>query len=237
MFCAQCGTQLAAEVGTCGRCGFEARRSSAEQWSSTAVGSQVQRQVAETSRDAVTALRLLAMDPVGGLPAAYEALGPLRSRSVGIALCALFALAATLGLRTAAGRSFEGVMQLTNLGGNTALLKWIIVLLVPPAVLAGSAYALRRLVRSPQRPASEVFTAGAAVTPAALALLIGGLLGIGNLEIVLLLALLAFCYLVLILYSGLTTVGGVSPRLAAPSVPVLLVLTAWLTKVVAAALW
>lgn len=236
MFCAQCGTQLATEVGVCSQCGFQAPPSSAR-WSASTVGNEVQRQMAATSRDAATALRLLVSDPVGGLPAAHEALGSIRARSVGIALCAFFSLAAALGLRTAAGRSFGGILQLDSLGSNGALLKWLLLLLVPPAVLAGACYAIRRLLSSPQRDSSEVFIAGAALAPAAIALLLSGLLGIGNVEIVFLLFLLAFCYLVLILYSGLTAISGVSARVAAPAVPVLLVLTGWLTKVVAVALW
>lgn len=233
MFCAQCGTQLAAETNVCTSCGSGAREST----SAPALGSEIQRQLTASSKDAASALLLLGGNPVGGLPAAYSGLGALRARSAGIALCAFFSLTAAIGLRVAAGQWFGGMLQFTDFTSFGAFLKLALLLLIPPAAFAAALLGVRKVLGTQTEIAGDIFTAGASLAPAGVALLLGGLLGAGNLEVVSLLFLFAFCYLILMLYSGLTAIGGVSARAAAPAVPVITVLAFWLTKIVFAALF
>jgi hypothetical protein len=69
-----------------------------------------------------------------------------------------------------------------------------------------------------------------------LATLLGGLVGVGNAEVVLLMFFFAFVYLILVLYAGFTRVAGMSERAGAPAVPVALLLAGWVCKVVFASL-
>jgi len=231
MFCQQCGTEMALDALACTNCGVQSQRPS------PALGNEIKRQLASSSKDAASALRLLVNNPVAGLPTAYSTLGAARARSAGIALCVLFSLTAAIGLRAAAGHWLGGMLQFTDFSGVGAFLKMFLLLLVPPAAFASAAYGVRRILGLSPEIAIDVFTAGAALVPTGLALLLSGLLGGGNLEVVMLLLLFAFCYLILILYSGLTAVGGVSGRAAAPAVPAITILALWLTKIVFAALF
>jgi hypothetical protein len=62
--------------------------------------------------------------------------------------------------------------------------------------------------------------------------LAGGLLKTANFELILLLLAFALIYQVLMLYAGLTAVGELTPKAAAPAVPILLLLSAYVTKVI-----
>jgi hypothetical protein len=116
-------------------------------------------------------------------------------------------------------------------------LKTFVALLVLPAAFSAASLGLRKVLRATPPLASDVFTAGSALMPLALAILASGVLGLGNFEIVLFLLLVASTYLVLILYTGLTMAGGLSSRAGAPAVPVLIALAMWLSKIVFAALF
>ncbi|MDO8680546.1 MAG: hypothetical protein Q7R30_18675 [Acidobacteriota bacterium] len=76
----------------------------------------------------------------------------------------------------------------------------------------------------------------AALAPLSAATMLAGLIGVGNIEIVVLMFFFALAYLVLMLYAGLTSIGAMTERAGAPAVPAAILLSAWLCKVVFAAL-
>ena len=78
----------------------------------------------------------------------------------------------------------------------------------------------------------DCFIAGSCLLPVGFFALVSGLVGGLNGEVMVLLALFAVCYAILIMYSGLTQISAVSPRGAAFAVPVMIALSAWLSKVV-----
>jgi hypothetical protein len=86
------------------------------------------------------------------------------------------------------------------------------------------------------RLAGDVYTAGATLVPVGVFALGGSLLGAANVELALLLALFAWTYVVLILYAGCSRIARVTDASAAPAVPLMLVASGYLTKVVVAAL-
>lgn len=227
MFCQQCGTEILAVSEPCPKCGREAARVAA---------AELGKQVTAVSRDAAGAIKTLVVDPVAGLPSAYASLGPLRARSAGVTLCVAFALAATIGLTLGARQSLGGLMELSGASGFELFFKALLGFLVLPAALAAAGYGIRRVLGGKAPVAADIFTAGAALSPLGLTILVSGLLGLANFEVVLLLALISWSYLVLMLYTGLTSLGGLSGRAGAPAVPVLLVAAGWLSKVVFAAL-
>jgi hypothetical protein len=63
-------------------------------------------------------------------------------------------------------------------------------------------------------------------------ILIGGVIGISNMEILGLLMLFAWIYLLLMMFAGMTRVGALPEQLAAPMLPVVLFVTGWLSKVI-----
>jgi len=79
---------------------------------------------------------------------------------------------------------------------------------------------------------ADAFTIGAALTPLGIAMFLTSLLGVGNYELAMLLMLFASTYLVLILFAGLTKLGGLTEKAAAPAVPVIFVVSLYICKVV-----
>ena len=233
MYCAGCGSDLgAAAVMTCPKCG-----ASRDAGAGVDAG-EVGRRVVDSSRDALRAIRTLGVDPVGGLSGAFSELGDRRAAGAGVVLCVVYTFAAAVGFNLGV-RSWFGIWaNASGLAGAGVFVKAILGLAVAPVALAAAVLAVRMIAGSRDvGRAAELFVAGAALAPLGLASLLGGLLGPGNFQVGLVLFLGAFCYLVLILYSGLTGVARVSPRVAAPCVPVMILLTFWLTKVFLTALF
>ncbi len=230
MFCPHCGA--AAEDGgmTCGVCSKPLSNAAGP-----AVAAQIGEHIKASSRDAASALGALARDPVSGMVASWQALGPARARAAGIALGVGFALVATIGMTIGARRSFGGFFGIYG-GGAATFFKILLAMLVPPATMAAASFGVRRLLGAAQDFAADIFIAGAALAPLGLAILAAGLLGTLNFEVIALLFLFALSYLVLMLYRGLTAIGRISERAGPPAVPVLIALSVWLTKIVLAAL-
>ena len=84
--------------------------------------------------------------------------------------------------------------------------------------------------------AGDAFVAGSTLLPLALLLLIGWLLGAANVEVIGIASIFAFCYAILILHAGCTTVSAIPGTPAAIAVPAILILSAWVTKIILAAL-
>lgn len=231
MYCQDCGADLGEQAKVCPHCG----RDNAQ--GETTAAAEVGRKLKRSSLDALGALGDLLTNPVGGLAATYDRLGEARARLAGILLCGVFALAVALAVMLGARRWLGELAYATgNSPGIVSFVKLALGSLLAPAALATVAYSIRRLLGARRDVAVDIFTAGAALAPLSIAALAGGLLGAGNFEVTLLLLLVAEVYLVLILYAGLTTLGELSERAAAPSVPLMIVIAAWLAKVGLAAL-
>lgn len=237
MFCQSCGAQFDGDAAVaCIRCGYVTPGISS---SSPDVGEQIRTSL----RDAFDVLKKLAVDPVGGLGAAYAGLGEQRALRAGVTLCIAFALACAAGLVMGASQiqrlaygalgPFGGAV-----GGPRGLggfLTTAFQALTLPAAIAVVSLALRKMGSARPPVAADMFTAGAAVAPLGIAVLLSGIIGVANVELVLLLLFFALAYLVLMLYAGLTTVGTMSTRAAGPAVPATILLAGWLCKVIIAA--
>lgn len=190
-------------------------------------------QIGASGKDALGAITTLALNPVGGLAQAFEGLGAKRALGAGLVLCVAFSVVATIGASLGANRMF-GMMGLgmDSGPGFTFYLKTLLAFLVLPAAFIAVSLGLRKILGGKAPLAADVFTTGVALTPLAVATLLASLLGAANFEIATVLFLFAVSYLILILYAGLTRLGGVSERAAAPAVPVLLILAGWVCKVI-----
>lgn len=227
MFCMHCGVKIEESDTFCPECGKPQRASAPPK---TDIKEEIKKQVSASSRDAASALPILLTNPVGGLPEAYKDLGPSRAGATGIALCVLFAGLTSLGLSLGL-RSIADFIGAGSASGKD-FIKIFLVLLIPPFSLAGVSFFLRILLRAMGSFSADLFVAGASFTPLGVAVLAGGLLKTANFELILLLLAFALIYQVLMLYAGLTAVGELTPKAAAPAVPILLLLSAYVTKVI-----
>ena len=165
----------------------------------------------------LSAVPSLLLNPVGGLAPAYTALGPDRALGAGLALCVVFAIVSALGTAIGSGQAMM-MFGMMGVGANSfvVFLRALIGFLVLPAAMIGASLGARKMLSGSGLLAADVFTIGAALTPLGLALLLSSFLGLGNYELSMLLMLFAATYLVLMLFTGLTTLGGLTEKARHP---------------------
>lgn len=122
-------------------------------------------------------------------------------------------------------------------GPVSAYFKALVVATLPLLSIAAAIFTGRLLGRGKGRWEGDVFVAGLAILPFAIAMLAFFVLGAGNLELVLMLALIAQCYLVLTIFHGFKDLAGLSPALSAIAVPATLILSVYIVKVVITAVF
>jgi hypothetical protein len=222
MYCQTCGTQLAADAPSCIGCG-----ASAAPPDSRPAPTPFDLMLA-AGRDAVTVLKACARDPVGGLDSAAATLSPERRREVALVFGVFFDLAATLG-----SYKVRNVFGSSGLGTVAALL---ILGLVPVASLTGAVALTRKACHGSGSLGGDLLIATTSLLPVAFLTLLGALLGVANVEVLAVAGVFAACYVIYILYGGCRHMAAIPASAAAPAVPLLLLVTAWLTKIIYAAL-
>lgn len=233
MFCHSCGRQIPDTAQHCPDCG-------ARQVHGAALATELSGRAKAASQDALQVLKTLAGNPVGGLPPAFEGLGASRALGAGVVFAAVFCFLFALGATIASRRYLGWLDGFFQAGGNShfmLFLKYLLAALVPVASLVGGCALGRAVLRGTGGIAGDVFTAGAALLPSGLFLVLASLLGGGNVDIVVVLFVFAISTTILMLYSGYAGIARISPPGAALAVPVVLLVSAWLTKVVVAAMW
>ena len=114
-----------------------------------------------------------------------------------------------------------------------ALWKLIVVAFTPWLVIAASCTLARKLFGGEERHLEgDVFVAGVTLLPFSLLVLLTGALGYGNWEIVAVLFVFALCYSILLLYRGLSTVSNIRDMAAAFCVPLVIMGSGYLAKIV-----
>jgi len=238
-FCQHCGTRIG-EAAACPSCG---RVPTAPGARSSGAGDVLR----DSGGKALTGLRVLAADPIGGISRAYEELGEEGALRAAAVFAASFALVCAIALAIGFERLFGGMLggfaQLVRGGsGFGAFVRDLVVFLIFPIALAAGSHLLHRGFGGAARTnASRGFGADALVgtasaLPMGLAFLLVGLVGMANAEIGTILILLGFLYLVMMLFAGLTGLCGLSQRAAPLAILVLLLASGWLTKIVFVAL-
>ena len=235
MFCEFCGAEMTADQRVCGKCGRERgsyRPPAASAATPAAAGAAASGAVASRAlRDSWDAIRQLVVDPYGQAGPAFSRLSADRALYAGMVLCVIFAVAGALGMVasvTAVMSAF--VMFAGSYGASRAELffRGLLQMLALSAVMIGVSYLLRRGTGQKTGIGADVFLVGIALTPLGLAMLLAGLLG--SLQLALLLFMIAYTFMVLLLFAGLTAIGGLSSRLAFVGVPLLIIAGAWLTQ-------
>jgi len=229
MYCDRCGTLIPEESAACGKCGRPVRAGATAE-----AAAAIKEETGVALRDALAIAKVVLVDPVGALRPTFDRLGVRKASAAGLALCLLFAAAAAMGIRMVASSGmggFLGAMVFGVEGGVGGFLRIVLAVLAIPAALVAVSRGLFALLGRRSPFGAELFSTGAALTPLGFAVLAAGLLGGGNFEVVALVLFFGMVYLVLMLFSGLTELGGLTQKSAAPSLPLLLLTSAWLSKV------
>jgi hypothetical protein len=188
------------------------------------VAPQVTAKVKEASRDATKAFKTFATNPVGGLPVAFAELGPPRALGVGIVFAVFSILCIFMGVYVALP-SFSK----PDFGDS---LKFLFFGAVPFLSLFAASAATRKVFGGEGSLHGDGFIAGSSLLPFGFLVLISSLLGLANLEIAALLVVFALCYGILMLYTGVTRISLVKESRAAFAVPVMIIVSFWLTKII-----
>lgn len=258
MFCKSCGQELSNDARWCSSCGTAVTaRPAASQSTAYAVGAAVAPapdpnqtsagpslsrhigdEVKARSRDAWSGIKLFAKSPVGGLPQSYVMFEPERAMQVGIAFAVIYEVTFFIGMYMMASRAagIFGVGLRVSDASASLLFKLILIGLVPFASLVGAGALARKIFRGTGILAGDCFTAGASLIPFGIAVLVTAILGAANLEVIVVLFAFALSYNILMLYAGCSQIAGIPESGAAPAVPVMLLVSAWLTKVIITAM-
>ena len=209
---------------------------------------QIGTEVNARSRDAWAAAKTFMKSPVGGLPEAFAMFDPERAAQVGFAFAILYVAMLAGGTYLLFNRTVNSLGAgelLSMLRGSSPmqdvrignLIKLAIMGLVPFASLAGASFLARKGFQGAGSVSGDVFVAGASLLPWGLAVLLAGVVGLGNIELIGALLVFALAYHILILYAGCSRVSGVPESGAAPAVPLMFLLSVWLTKVIVVAIF
>jgi hypothetical protein len=228
MFCPQCGASVAEGALACGNCRAPVAVLAAA--GAGAAGGSMAVSVKSAFGSAFGALKGLASDPVGRLPASYEALGDAQARRIGLAYGAISLACFLLGGYLLLPFK-EGLFDFLGFGG---VLKCLLFGALPFASTALGSFAVRRALGGRGGgTGGDLFIAGVAVLPVSLAMVASGLLGFENYTAITVISVFAGCTGTLILYSGYSRLSKLSERAATIAVPVVVVLALWLGKTVA----
>ena len=222
MFCQKCGTKIPDNATACPSCSTAAPLTGTAAPAGPSPASMAADRVKAASKDALQALKLFALNPVGGLQAAYEGMGS-RALAVGMvfgAFCSLCILLDLLRLVSGWHIGFGGYLKL------------VVVAIVPFVTLFGSCFLVRLVFGGGGGVGSDSFITGASLLPFAVVALLGAIFSVSNADVLTLFMLFATCIPVLMLYAGLTRICQLSERAATIAVPLMLLLSAWLTRTI-----
>jgi len=236
-FCGTCGAQIAEGTAFCPKCGAK----SVAQSGVAAAGipprfsSQAVAQAQNYLQDALNALKTIVVDPMDGLASAFSQMDKSRALAVGLTCAVIFEVCSLIGGVLHLSRlssAFRGIPGYSSGPDFGAYLKMILAGAIIFAAVTGALAGARLMFRGSKGGIEgDVFIAGVSVLPFGVVFLFSGILGLGNFEVILIVAVFALSYFNLLLYAGCTRISGISSKLAAPAVPIIILISAWLGKV------
>jgi len=217
MFCQKCGAQVEDGAVACAKCSASLVPPNPASIAADKVGA--------ASKDALQAFKMFASNPVAGLSVAFESLGPARALGVGITFGALFSLCVLFGIYRVLGE--WGRPQ-----GFSGFIKILVVAVVPFISLFVASVLGRKAFRGEGGFGHDSFIAGASLLPFGFVALLAVILGVGNMEVIAVFTLFAVCLTILMLFAGLTRICKLSEQAATVAVPLMLIASAWLSKII-----
>jgi len=187
--------------------------------------------VSEAVQHAKTVWVMLLTNPVGGLAPAYQQLGAKRAGEAGAVF--LGASSIIVVLLVYMTKTF-GLIRPTDFGG---FLKLLFTTFACYAAWAGALAIVRLINRRAGSIGGDVFIAGTMSLVWSMVTLLIGILGFGNVELLLILFLVSICVMVLQIFVGLTRISGLDERIGTFMVPLVLVAQAWFAKIIISAVY
>lgn len=183
--------------------------------------------IAKTAKLALVAFKQFATDPVGGMPNACKALDNSSATGVGAVFGVVFIACLFVFL--------QGVLPVEAFK-KLPKLNLLLCSAVPFICVAASSFLARSLFRGRGTLGSDCFVAGATLLPLAFLMVLTRLLGVANAEVIVVLSVFTVCLTILMLYAGCNGISGLSERTATFAVPLILLVSAWLAKILFASL-
>ncbi len=223
MFCSKCGAQNEDTATSCTSCGevFAVPKSS-----TGFEADKAKEQVKVAMNDAVSTLKSLGTDPVGGLLQSYNALGEARSLGVGIAFGLIFALCFVFTVSEIPMMSFY-----FRRSDSGEFFKLLVVGFIPFLGLSAASILANKITHAKLGLSSNFFIAGVALLPLGLVSLITALIGFENYKIVFVLSTVSICITIMVLFAGLTRIGELSDKSASYTVPLMLIASTIISKI------
>lgn len=185
-------------------------------------------------RDALQAVRLLIVDPVGALAQTYETLGPNRAEQAGLAFLLVYLLGVIVDSFSLSRRMLAMVGEPLNHSFRVhyegPLGLGIVDGLVPPLVALVACWLARRMTRLGGGWRSDLFLVGAAFFPLGVSNILLGLFGVDRFNVISAIGLVAQAWQVLVLFAGFTKILSTSERTAAYAIAAILVASLWCSR-------
>ncbi len=199
-------------------------------------------------------LGVLLRNPAQGIAEAHQKLGKTMSLQAGIVCAVLFDGAVVLGtvffldrlgglLRPSMGLGTAMAGPAVGHGPGPGLslpaevyLKMLVGAAAPPVAIFLCMLCARALAKGRGAWQGDALAAGFSLFPFAVVFLVAPLLGPANGEVIAVLAVAALCMAILILFHGFKDLAGLSPGLATLAVPITLLLSAYMVKIIMAAI-
>ncbi|MFH0825549.1 MAG: hypothetical protein V2B18_22570 [Pseudomonadota bacterium] len=191
------------------------------------IGQRAYEAAREAGGSALSALKILATDPMGGQGWAIELLGEIRALSAGIVFITVFVVSTVLLLRTIPSARL----------GSEVYIKTVLIALVPAVALWVGFMAISILFTTGTSFYKCGFSTGVALVPTAFTFLALFILGTGNIEMVALMAFFGMSITLLLLNSAMLDVLKLSTRQAVLLTPTLILMAAYAAKVIYASLF
>jgi hypothetical protein len=179
-------------------------------------------QFMEWLKKALTAFKQFATDPVGGMPDACKSLDSSSAMGVGIVFGTVFVVCVFVFVYGIVPAEVLKQMPMLNMLLATA---------VPFVCVAAASFLARSVFRGKGTLGSDCFIAGAALLPSAFLLLLARFFGVVNVGVVATLLVFVACLTILMLYTGCNRISGLSERTATFAVPLMLIASAWLARI------
>ena len=167
----------------------------------------------------------MTFDPAGNLLPAFESVGPGRALGVGMLFGALFASCSMVGIYNLLPHEMWPHHA-------PEFLTLFLAALVPFISLAGASAVSRVVFRGKGQLGHDCFIAGASLVPVGFFVLLASILGVANIEVIVAAGVFAFCLSIFLLFAGMNRVCAISERAATIAVPVMLIATAWFSKII-----
>jgi len=220
MFCSKCSATNNDDSKICTSCSFQFESKGFQ-------ADKTKEQVKVAMDDAWATFKALGLDPVGGLLNAYVGLGKVRSLGVGLAFGIAFALCFVISVYQTPYFRF-----LPNMSGLGGFIKLFIVGIVPFIALTTACIVGEKVGHGKGGVPSNGFISGVALLPLGVVFLFASIVGVANIEVIGTIAIVGICMTILTLFAGLTRIGEVTEKIASISVPLMLIASAWISKVI-----